>query len=247
MTPSNPNTHPNPVLDSVRRGLASHTQADTAAARPRRDKFGVEVSTQGKNTADLVSDFRVELEALSGHVHLPGTRSAAIDVVLGLVKEYSVDSMLSWDREQLPLAGIWEELAAAGVTMIDGPVPGSGDDRPIVLANQARAQMGLTGAQAGLADTGSLVLVSGSGRARLASLLPPVHVALLPAEDLLPSLDHLFTIQPQMIQEGSNMILVTGPSRTADIELTLTIGVHGPRHLHVILLPSPNQAPIRPG
>ena len=94
----------------------------------------------------------------------------------------------------------------------------------------------MTGAFALLADTGSLVLTSGKGRPRLASLLPPVHVALVRRDQLVPSLGALFTSHPRLAAEAANLVVITGPSRTADIEMTLTRGVHGPRSVHVVFV-----------
>lgn len=99
------------------------------------------------------------------------------------------------------------------------------------------ADAGITTAQWGIAETGTLVLVSNQERHRLASLLPPLHVALLPASRLLGTLDAAFAAlrQPDGRPAARTITFVTGPSRTADIELELVVGVHGPRALHVVL------------
>jgi len=95
--------------------------------------------------------------------------------------------------------------------------------------------LGVTGAHAALAENGGIVLVSGPGRGRLASILPPLHVAIVSERRLRPSLAALLREEPRLLDEGSNVVVVAGPSRTADIEMTLTHGVHGPKHLHVIV------------
>ena len=96
--------------------------------------------------------------------------------------------------------------------------------------------MGVSCVQAAIAETGTLVLCSTSERHRLVSLVPPVHLALVREGDLVPDLDaameHLSSAGPPPL-----VSFITGPSRTADIELTLVVGVHGPEELHVILLP----------
>jgi L-lactate dehydrogenase complex protein LldG len=97
--------------------------------------------------------------------------------------------------------------------------------------------VGLTGANGALVDSGTLALVSGPGRGRLASLLPPVHIALVARNKLYPSLPAFLKTHPNVTAEGSNLILITGPSRTGDIEMTLTMGVHGPGEIHVIITP----------
>ena len=84
-----------------------------------------------------------------------------------------------------------------------------------------------------IAETGSLVCVSSSGRAVQAGLLPAHHVAIVSRERIFATLDDCFASFPE--DPPTNITLVTGPSRTADIELTLAIGVHGPEKLDVIV------------
>jgi L-lactate dehydrogenase complex protein LldG len=78
--------------------------------------------------------------------------------------------------------------------------------------------------------------MSGAGRPRLASLLPPVHVALVRRAQIVASLGAWLDEQPTRPAEAANCVVITGPSRTADIEMTLTRGVHGPRSIHVVFV-----------
>jgi L-lactate dehydrogenase complex protein LldG len=89
--------------------------------------------------------------------------------------------------------------------------------------------------QAGIAETGTLVLDSSKERHRLVSLVPPVHIAILGASQIVGTLGEALVILRRDEQVSPIVTLVTGPSRTADIELTLAIGVHGPQELFVIL------------
>lgn len=98
-----------------------------------------------------------------------------------------------------------------------------------------KAQVGVTGADFGLADTGTVVVLSAS-EPRLASLLPPVHVAVLRKQRLLSGLGELLALLPKPAEQTASMVLITGPSRTADIEQILVRGVHGPGELHVVLV-----------
>ncbi len=109
----------------------------------------------------------------------------------------------------------------------------------------AAAEIGLTGADLAIAETGSLVLVSGHGRPRSTALLPPYHVAIFDREVLVESLEqtgvffeawHEGQAEPG---RGAAVHVITGPSRTADIELTLTRGVHGPKEVHAIFVDAP--------
>lgn len=96
-------------------------------------------------------------------------------------------------------------------------------------------EVGITYAQAGIAETGTLVLDSSVERNRLVSLVPPVHIAILDASRIYATLAETL----EALQSGGELspaiTFITGPSRTADIELTLTIGVHGPQELYVIV------------
>lgn len=98
---------------------------------------------------------------------------------------------------------------------------------------------GATEADYGIAETGTVVEVSGPGRSRLASLLPESHLVALPVERLRAGLGEVLAEIEAKGVPGAAVTLVTGPSRTADIEQVLTIGVHGPGRVHVVLVPPP--------
>jgi L-lactate utilization protein LutC len=100
----------------------------------------------------------------------------------------------------------------------------------------ATAEVGITSAEYVLADTGTLVMLSSPHEARLVSLLPPAHIAVVPCGCILTGLDELFTLLPNPAAIASSMVLITGPSRTADIEQILVRGVHGPGQILVILV-----------
>jgi L-lactate dehydrogenase complex protein LldG len=97
--------------------------------------------------------------------------------------------------------------------------------------------VGVTGCHAAIAETGSLVLLSGPGTSRTVSLLPPVHLAVVRPEDLCSTLAELFATRQGLLRDAASCTIVTGPSRTADIELTLTLGVHGPGVVVVVIGP----------
>jgi L-lactate dehydrogenase complex protein LldG len=125
-------------------------------------------------------------------------------------------------------------LAECGLTAIPGVRSGI-TDRDELRALCATADCGITSADYALADTGSLVMIASPQEARLISLLPPMHIAVVPAERILTGLDELFTLLPNPAEITSSMVIITGPSRTADIEQILVRGVHGPGKLAVIV------------
>ena len=107
-----------------------------------------------------------------------------------------------------------------------------------------RSHAGLSTAQWAVAETGTLALVSRHERHRLATLLPDLHIALVPASRLLATLGDAFlrlgpqcsSAAPVGAPDAATITFVTGPSRTADIELELVVGVHGPKALHVVIV-----------
>ena len=105
----------------------------------------------------------------------------------------------------------------------------------IVFTHEADPSIivGVTSAVCGLADTGSVLIVDGEGNPLRASLLPEVHIAILKSSDILPSLPDAMKLS--RVKESNAVAFITGPSRTADIEMTLTIGVHGPKEIHVFV------------
>jgi L-lactate utilization protein LutC len=100
----------------------------------------------------------------------------------------------------------------------------------------ATCDFGITSADYALADTGTLVMLATPQEARLVSLLPPAHIAVVPRERILTGLDELFTMLPRPAEQTSSMVLITGPSRTADIEQILVRGVHGPGQITVVIV-----------
>lgn len=105
-----------------------------------------------------------------------------------------------------------------------------------------KADVGITGGNILIAETGTLVLVTNEGNADLATSLPPVHIALVGIEKIVPSLDDAVAVLKLLARSATGQKIstytqfITGPSRSADIEMTLQIGVHGPKELHIVLI-----------
>jgi L-lactate dehydrogenase complex protein LldG len=108
--------------------------------------------------------------------------------------------------------------------------------KPFSREECATVEAGITTADYALADTGSLVIFTESKEARLVSLLPPCHIAVIESSRIVPSLDDVLRARPLPGAQSSAMVVITGPSRTADIEMRLVRGVHGPGEIHVIVV-----------
>jgi L-lactate utilization protein LutC len=126
-----------------------------------------------------------------------------------------------------------EPLAEAVVPLLEG-VSVSPHESPVTTAD---VDLGITGVLWAVAATGSLVLSSELAGGRTAGLLPPVHVAVVPENRILPDAAALYRELPERFPHGlpSQFVLATGPSRSADIELQITVGVHGPAHVWYIV------------
>ena len=104
------------------------------------------------------------------------------------------------------------------------------------------ADIGITGGNALIAETGTLMLVTNEGNADLATSVPPVHIAIVGIDKLVPTMEDAVAMLKLLPRSGTGQKItsyvqfITGPSRSADIEMTLAVGVHGPKELHVVLL-----------
>lgn len=99
------------------------------------------------------------------------------------------------------------------------------------------AEVGVTSAVAGVEETGTLVLVADADRSRGTSLLPPVHIALLPSDRLVTTYAEAVSRVAELRPVPSGVQFITGPSSSGDIEMTIVKGVHGPGEVRVVLYP----------
>jgi L-lactate dehydrogenase complex protein LldG len=179
---------------------------------------------------DPPARFLEELEALEGRGERTGSMEEARDYVLSLAREKGAKLLVRWDDEELEALGVDDPLKEAGVEV--AVWWGLDDFREVA----GGADIGLTTAEWAVAETGSLILTGGPGRGRTVALLPPTHVAVVPVERLLSTVPE--AIEKYAGAEGlpANVCLHTGPSRSGDIEMSLTIGMHGPGDVRVVLV-----------
>ena len=181
---------------------------------------------------DLLALFRARAQSVNAVVHGPVTRHGAPRAVVAIATGHDAGSFMAWD--ELPASGVASSLLAAGLERVDHLVPEEG--RAEHNLTYLNVDVGVTGAQAALAESGTLVLVHGEGKPRMASLIPEVHIALLDLSLLDRTLAHWAHKDPELVARTTNLVFVTGPSRTGDIEQQLNLGVHGPRHVHIVMI-----------
>jgi len=195
---------------------------------------------------ETLEAFRREFEEVAGVFHRVVSIDMVPAVVSSIAREREAGHVVTWDAGALG-ADLAPALSARGLEVhpMPGAEPVGAAERERLRAVAARADLGLTGVDLAIAETGTLVLVSGAGRPRSTSLLPPCHVAVFDRTALVESLRQVGVFLEAWHGDGrppsggASINFITGPSRTADIELTLTRGVHGPKEVHAIFVEQP--------
>jgi L-lactate dehydrogenase complex protein LldF len=182
---------------------------ETGSAQPAEKQVFAEPAAQPLYKS-LADQFITELAALGGQTHLVSENELP-DRLTEFLKAKSIEQVLADECRAGFLNGI-----------------------PAIMKPDPSVKAGITGALAGISETGSILLTSGAGETLTASLLPEIHMAVLRTSQLVPTLED--ALRNPAVRGAASAVIITGPSRTADIEMTLTIGVHGPGELHVFLI-----------
>lgn len=195
----------------------------------------------------LAERFAAALEAIGGRVRCVANGDEARRALLEFIAARGIRRVVLVDAPILQQAGIPLALQEAGLETIviraNEPADDlSPEERANLLAAETAADLCVSGASYAIAETGTIVLAAHRGLPRAATMLVPMHVALVNASQIVPHLEALIPrLKADLLTDGSRwqtgyLMLTTGPSRTADIEQTLTIGVHGPGDMGVILI-----------
>jgi L-lactate dehydrogenase complex protein LldG len=185
--------------------------------------------TLGLSRSDKVAQFKRLMEAMHAEVVLTDRRNWHI-AVQDVVRKRGLNGLLYSPRTPLgtALEAGWQ-----------------GDSPPLVGYTQAVEQCrerlfaidaGITSTKGGLADVGALILWPDADEPRLMSLVPAIHIAVLEAANIHDSLAEAMGRERWAAGMPTNALLISGPSKTADIELVLTFGVHGPKELIVLIV-----------
>jgi len=190
----------------------------------------------------LVERFARELAVVGGRAEYCATPEDLASRLAAACREAGVNTVVLEADPRWALPGMlpWRQAVEEAVERIDCELIVPGDRGPHREA-AAQAGAGLTIADFAVADTGTVGLWTGPGRARVTSLLPPVHLVLLPLAALVATrAEALRRLAVKAEQEGwpSQVMFITGPSRTGDIEGELTVGVHGPGQVLVFIVPA---------
>lgn len=192
---------------------------------------------------DEVALFCEMLTAAGGHAHRAATTQEAVQTALDLARARGVRQVVLTRHPELvsfPLAFVSAGLTVTVVGFGTGETP-TAQQRAVQREIMARADLVVSGADYAIAETGTLAMVAGPHNPRTATLLPPLHIAILDPVNLVPTMPDLVArFKSDHLRDGrldiSSLTFITGPSRTGDIEQTLSVGVHGPGEVHVIVL-----------
>jgi L-lactate dehydrogenase complex protein LldG len=206
------------ILDRVRTALGRQDGRAAPLPPPARIRIPEAATLDAR-----ISSLLARVDALAGRGLRAATREKAGEMVRTALGNRSA------------IASNAPILEECGVTHLPGVRSGI-TDRERLRELCASAEVGITSADYALADTGTLVMLSSPQEARMISLLPPAHIAVVSGGRILSGLDELFSILPNPAEITSSMVLITGPSRTADIEQILVRGVHGPGEITVLAI-----------
>lgn len=206
------------ILASVRRALATSLPFDAV----HREHHGHAESPRMARTSVIeretpIENFKVNLESVGGHCEVVAGENEAAEYVESLIAQVGATKIAVSNSEM--------------VARIVGGMETTVNATPEYLFG---SDLGITSAQWGVAETGTLVLESAKESHRLTSLVPPVHLCILRADDIRQTLGEILELTSRELSPA--VTFITGASRTSDIELTLAIGVHGPGELHVIVI-----------
>lgn len=180
----------------------------------------------------LLARFEAEAQKVNCTTSRAASGEEARDQVLEVAARHRVRRAVCWRHPVLETLGVASALTSRGISLEASQAAARHPEaRESRLRTLAAADLGISGVDVAVAETGTLVLHARPGQGRLVTCLPPVHLAVMTLDALVADLFHL---PARWRALRSSAHLITGPSRTADIELSLTRGVHGPAEVHVL-------------
>lgn len=198
---------------------------------------------------DLIAHLKAKGEPINLQVITIRSADAAGDAIFKMIQEHSPEwgdekSVAAWDHPLIHSLNLKERLAEQGIPLFFTLKKEGEGDSDITASTRdqvVQSFIGITSADYCLADTGTLVMKAGPGQARSVSLVPSIHIAVIRKEQILLDLSELYGVLRKEIKENKkglpNVIsFISGPSKTADIELVMVHGAHGPRRVCIFVI-----------
>ena len=184
----------------------------------------------------MLDTYQAHLESLHGHFHRASSLERATDIVMSVARDIEAKCIATAHLSEEFQSRIAAQCEQFGIELLSPPFT---NDPP--LANVIdRADLGVTGADFGIAETSTLVEVATNDDVRLVSSLPRTHIGVLYEDAIVQSLEDASPLLRKAFAENPENCVVSflsGPSRTGDIEMRLTLGVHGPENAHTLVIP----------
>lgn len=226
------------VIGAIRQGLnagataqhSNHAEAPAAA-----------VASAPLSHDELRARFIAALKVAGAQAIEAADEAGAAEEAAGVIRALNLRSAAIGEGITSDSASVAARLTADGYEVIR-IVPQDGQAAGDLKQRLSAIDVGIVEADYAIASTGTLAMVATPQRPRSVSLLPPINIVMLRAARILPDLAAVLrAVGPETIASHP-MVLVTGPSRTADIEKRIVIGVHGPKELYVVIIPDRNAA-----
>ena len=229
---------------------ATQSSEDAAHLRVRASEDAAHLRVRAQEALALMDDVREQLverlcqtaTARGWHVAQVSDTEQTIDHVVKVARDVGASLVVRSAQEVFDGLPVDGALAQQGMTttIMGGEISiDEAGGREAMRQAALDAQLGITGVDYAIAETGSVVLLPSPRMSRLTSLLPPVHLAIVRPREVLGTLDDLFLLRRLDFYERGVMApylnFITGPSRTADIEQQIVIGVHGPGEVHMLI------------
>jgi L-lactate dehydrogenase complex protein LldG len=233
MSDETPNLHQGRVLDDIRRALGRNKTVKPAPLEPFVET-GVE-----KSREELRAHFIQEVTKVGALVYQADNKEAVAACIAQICGKAKISEVALSGSPALPEMNLSAQLAAQNLSIIEA-TDFSAAEKQKLIDRLASCGAGITTIDYAIAETGTIVLSSDEEQSLLVSLLPVIHIALLQPQQILATLaDTVKVLANERMQRNApcrSTTFITGPSRTSDVELTLSIGVHGPKELHLIIL-----------
>jgi L-lactate dehydrogenase complex protein LldG len=218
----------------------ARTTADAPGLFAAADNRGILSRLRNRTAAErdvLVELLQENARALSIHLHQADSEheaaKAVIDIIRNRQPEFSgTKHVILHDHPDVAALQLWKQLDGEAVTVHTT----FGSDQELREKTIA-SFVGITAPAIGVADSATMIQLTRPGQPRSTSLVPSIHIALLRLDRLVADLEEAYALLQEESGQLDSLVFISGPSKTADIEATMVYGAHGPREMHLVLMP----------
>lgn len=227
-------------LQHIRNGLgrqtSSHSFRELFMRESQQDRDRSTTPPSPEQYTMMVDEFAENCRQLNSGLHRVNSFREAGGVVVELIRSKEVEfgynkHVMQHDHPDVAALKLWKRFNREAVTL---HTAFAGD--PHLREKTIESFIGITAAELGIAESGSLLQLTGPGRPRSTSLVPSIHIGLLPLSRMVKGLTEAYDSLDELNSLPDSFVFISGPSKTADIEAHLVHGAHGPCELHVVII-----------